>query len=359
MRTGHTILLGGIGGDSHSVGLTLLRDALTQNGYRVRYLGTQNRLEDFFAGAPLCDAVMLSSMDGHTRYYLREFPELLRSHPAGSALWYLGGNLTIGDALGHERLFREMGFDRVFVKFADLRQVLEVLRADLHEREPVAALEGPPARAEPDATAAPAVHDAVMEPDDFECRRGEVLQLWKTGRGARSLDDNARFLAGRPSYARLQAQVNAGERGPLVQPRCGVPLLEDQLRLFEAFTSTGVPVLSYQVDSLTRNGDYAGAQEAIRESRASRVHTLNGLPLINCGVGALRRAAARVGVPLQVRHSARDPRLLAEIGYAGGATSFEGGAICYNVPYYKRYPLAESIRAWQYADRLTGLYHER
>jgi methylaspartate mutase epsilon subunit len=40
-------------------------------------------------------------------------------------------------------------------------------------------------------------------------------------------------------------------------------------------------------------------------------------------------------------------------------TSFEGGAICYNIPYYKTYPLAESIRNWQYVDYLTGLYYKQ
>ncbi len=67
----------------------------------------------------------------------------------------------------------------------------------------------------------------------------------------------------------------------------------------------------------------------------------------------------RIRVPLQVRHSTRDPRLLAEISYAGGVTSFEGGPISYNIPYYKDYPLADAIRAWQYVDYLTGQYHER
>ena len=121
----------------------------------------------------------------------------------------------------------------------------------------------------------------------------------------------------------------------------------------------GFPCFSYQVDSLTRAGDFAGAQEAIRESRASGISSINGLPVINHGTPPLRRIASEIRVPLQIRHSARDPRLLAEIGYASGVTSFEGGAICYNVPYYKSYPLAESIRNWQYVDRLTGIYNER
>ena len=78
LKRGHTILLGGIGGDSHSVGLSILRQSLLMNNYTVHYMGTQNRLEDFIQVAALANVVMISSMDGHSRYYLREFPKLLR-----------------------------------------------------------------------------------------------------------------------------------------------------------------------------------------------------------------------------------------------------------------------------------------
>lgn len=357
---GHTVLLGGVGGDSHSVGLTILRQALAASGYRVHYLGTQNTLEEVFRLAPFVDVVMISSMDGHTRHYLRTFPELLRAQPAAGPLWYLGGNLTIGDALGYERYFREMGFDRVFVKFADLRRVLEVLREDLDGRAPVAAapslLERQGGGPAPDGSS---LADELMDAETFEAERREVLEQWKTGPAARSLDDNAEFLARQPSFAGVQRLRNE-RRGPmLIQPRSGVPLVDDQIRLFNAFKAAGAHTLSYQVDSLTRNNNYAGADEAIRESRSTGVASLNGFPPINHGVAQLRRIAAAVRMPLQARHSTRDPRLLAEVCYAGGVTGFEGGAICYNIPYYKDYPLAESIRAWQYVDRLTGLYHER
>jgi methylaspartate mutase epsilon subunit len=86
---------------------------------------------------------------------------------------------------------------------------------------------------------------------------------------------------------------------------------------------------------------------------------LNGFPVVNHGVEALRRVVTEIGVPLQSRHSTRDPRLLAEISYAGGVTAFEGGPICYNIPYYKNYPLRDAITTWKYVDRLTGIYFER
>jgi methylaspartate mutase epsilon subunit len=191
----------------------------------------------------------------------------------------------------------------------------------------------------------------------FASSRREVLEQWKTGSGARGLASNAQFLLRQPSFSRIQAQTRMGQGQMLVQPRSGVALIGEQMKLFKNFKRAGVKVLSYQVDSLTRNNNYVGAEDGIRESRMSGTSTINGFPVVNHGVSGLRKIAQQIHLPLQTRHSTRDPRLLAEISYAGGVTSFEGGAICYNIPYYKDYPLAESIRNWQYVDYLTGLYH--
>lgn len=357
---GHTILLGGVGGDSHSVGLTVLRQALSTNGYNVCYLGTQNQLRDFLPLSPLCNVVMISTMDGHARRYLQEFPQLVRSLPKGP-LWYLGGNLTIDEAVGYDKLFLDMGFDRVFVKFIDISAVLRTLKRDLQRVPPRRQRLLPRAllRQLPSLQTyrvnTPA--DEVLEKEIFLKQRAEVLHYWKTGSEASSLTDNAVWLAKQPSYPVVQARVDRGEEAMLLQPRSGVALAEEQIKLFQSFKDAGAHVLSYQVDSLTRNNNYRAAEEAIRESQASGYSGLNGFPVINHGVKTLRRIISTVAVPLQTRHSTRDPRLLAEISYAGGVTAFEGGAICYNIPYYKNYYPAEAIARWQYVDRLTGWYY--
>lgn len=360
-ETGHTILLGGIGGDSHSVGLTILRQSLLKNGYRVRYLGTQNRLADFFRLSSMVNAVMISCMDGHANYYMRAFPELLRQYTLNGARWYLGGNLYVVDSASEERNFIEMGFHQVFPRFVDVSTVLQILRRDLATLEP--ALDCPTlwelANAPSGYLSGTTALDESFTQETFESQRREVLEGWRTGRKAFDLCENAAFLKEQPSFASVQEAVNAGRLPMLIQPRSGVPELSEQIKLFKAFKSVGVRVLSYQVDSLTRNNNYAGADEAIRASRVARAPMLNGFPVINHGVEGLRRIISEVKTPLQTRHSARDPRLLAEISYAGGVTSFEGGAISYNIPYYKDYPLDESIRMWQYVDRLTALYQER
>jgi len=354
----HTILLGGIGGDSHSVGLTILRNALSQR-YQVFYIGTQNPLQKFFDLAPLANVVMVSCMDGHARHYLREFSEQHRSRGTAQTPWYLGGNLTIGDALGYDRMFLDAGFRRVFPKFVDLSVVLDMLEADLVGVEPIHGNLELWERSRPVSLSLFKEQSEQKIPiSDFEKMRKDVLSTWRTGAAAKDLEENANFLAKQPSFAAFQKRVLDGEMPMLIQPRCGVALIDKQIALFKTFRDIGVRVLSYQVDSFTRNNNYAAAAEEIAQSSIAE-SGLNGFPVINHGVPALRRVISEVGVPLQVRHSTREPRLLAEISYAGGASAFEGGVICYNIPYYSDYQLAHSIPAWQYVDRLTGLYFDR
>lgn len=352
----YTILLGGVGGDAHSVGLTILRHALARR-YRVLYVGPQSEPEDFFHFGSIANVVMISCMDGHARKYLRRFPEFMQQHPSPSVKWYLGGNPALGSELGSERYFMEMGFDRVFCRFVDVRAILDCLMRDLDGASPATDRLGLWAKSSRIRSSGAIPDDHRLEEKELHDLRGEVLESWRTGCDARDLDANAEFLARQPSFPHVQANQRSMHR-PLVQPRSGVALVDQQIELFMAFKGGGADTLSYQVDSLTRNNNYAAAEEGIRESSPTG-SAINGFPVVNHGVESLRRISQTVGVPLQTRHSTRAPELLAEISYAGGVTAYEGGAICYNVPYYKDYSLADSIRVWQYVDRLTGLYAER
>ena len=85
---------------------------------------------------------------------------------------------------------------------------------------------------------------------------------------------------------------------------------------------------------------------------------LNGFPAVNHGVHGCRQVVEALDTPLQVRHGTPDARLLTEIAYAGGFTSYEGGGISYNIPYAKNIPIEQTMRDWQYVDRLTGIYEE-
>jgi methylaspartate mutase epsilon subunit len=367
----HTVVLGGIGPDGHSVGITVLHCALIAAGFRTIHLGVQNRLDDFFRPAETADAVLISSLDGHARHYLRDFPNLRRRFGLAGPLWYVGGNLCAGTDDACAAHFAALGFDRVFVKFVDVATVLDLLRRDLRDMTPVCAATirppGPKPHDSRPAESTTMLRLGCQAPDrrswgrndrsrrldagDPLSERESVLEQWPSGALARSLDENARFLVDRPSLPKVQ-RAAAGH--PLLQPRCGVGRADDQRRLMVALREAGAEVLSYQVDSLTRDNDYAAAAEALRSGVL-----LNGFPLVNHGVPVLRDIVGAIDVPLQTRHSTRDPRLLAEISFAGGLTAYEGGPISYNVPYHKHLQLRDSLARWAYVDQLTGLYFQR
>ena len=165
----------------------------------------------------------------------------------------------------------------------------------------------------------------------------------------RSLGPSARFV-----------ETLEDADGVLLQPRAGVPRLDDQVELLESLREDGgADLLPTTVDSYTRDNDYESAREGLRRSREHDEDRLNGFPAVTHGVEGCRELVERVDAPVQVRHGTPDARLLAAVTLAGGFRSFEGGPITYNLPYTSRFDLAETIEYWQYVDRLCGAYTER
>ena len=145
----------------------------------------------------------------------------------------------------------------------------------------------------------------------------------------------------------------------LIQPRAGVPVVERHIELLQHLEKYGeADLLPTTIDSYTRQNRYKEAENGINESLRLDRAMLNGFPAVNHGVAKCRQVIESVNVPVQVRHGTPDARLLTEIAYAGGFTSYEGGGISYNLPYCKNIPMERTIKDWQYVDRLTGLYEE-
>jgi methylaspartate mutase epsilon subunit len=352
----YSIVIAGIGGDAHSVGLSILRQAISLAGYKTVFLGTQNSISEIAELSINVDVVLISCMDGHAHHYLTVLPAF-RERSQSQAIWYLGGNPSMfaNERAKHE--FEKLGIDEIYLGYVEATDVLLSLEARLTGRHPATGVPGN-SRGSKRRTII-ACTDDVLGNFEFGVQRREVLLQWSTGESASDLSANAAFLATKPKLADLQNQVSKQGSQTLVQPRCGVASAGEQLQSFLSLVHAGANVLSYQVDSLTRNNNYVRAGAAMRESKRERQSTLNGFPVVNHGVPVLRHISEMVGVPLQCRHSTRDPRLLSEICLAGGVSAFEGGPICYNIPYYKDYSLAESIAAWKYVDRLCGIYADR
>ncbi len=196
---------------------------------------------------------------------------------------------------------------------------------------------------------------------EFQALRQEVLAQWPTGKEV-DLDEAVAYHKSMPEERSFSKKLLEAKKNgkTLVQPRAGVPVVEEHIKLMQYLEEFGeADLLPSTIDSYTRQNRYEEAEDGINESLRLGRAMLNGFPAVNHGVKKCRQVIESVKVPMQVRHGTPDARLLTEITLAGGFTSYEGGGISYNLPYCKNIPMERTIRDWQYADRLVGLYEER
>lgn len=196
--------------------------------------------------------------------------------------------------------------------------------------------------------------------DAFFAERKEVLEHWPTGAGV-DFDEAVAYQKSIPKEKRFGERLAQGvkENKTLIQPRAGVALHDEHIKLLQYLENEGdADLLPTTVDSYTRLNRYKEAETGIDKSRETGRSMLNGFPIVNYGVEICREVTSALNKPVQVRHGTPDARLLTEISIAGGFTSYEGGGISYNIPYSKNHSLEKTIAHWQYADRLIGLYEE-
>ncbi len=196
--------------------------------------------------------------------------------------------------------------------------------------------------------------------DEFFKLRQEILTQWPTGKDV-DLEEAVAYHKSMPECRKFGKKLLDAKRDgrTLVQPRAGVPVVEEHIKLMQYLEKHGeADLLPSTIDSYTRQNRYEEAENGIAESIRLGRALMNGFPAVNHGVAKCRQVVESVNLPMQVRHGTPDARLLTEITYAGGFTSYEGGGISYNLPYCKNIPMERTIRDWQYVDRLTGLYEE-
>ena len=197
--------------------------------------------------------------------------------------------------------------------------------------------------------------------EEFFAQREKVLALWPTGRQI-DLDEAVAYLRTLPpekDYA--AAIVRAKEKGAtLVQPRGGVASVEGQIALLRHLQDHGgADLLPNTTDTYTRNLKFQEAQRGLEESRRLGRSMLNGCPIVNHGLAAVREIVASVRKPIIVLSGTAFPMLTAEMGFAGGMTAYLGAAISYTASYTKDLPFEQGFRNYQYVDRLTSFYQEK
>lgn len=196
--------------------------------------------------------------------------------------------------------------------------------------------------------------------DHFFAQREEVLKQWATGSNV-DFKEAVAYQKSIPAEKRFGVKLEEGvkENKTLIQPRAGVALYDEHIKLLQYLETEGeADLLPTTVDSYTRLNRYEEAENGIAKSRETGRSMLNGFPIVNYGVDICREVTSSLARPVQVRHGTPDARLLTEISIAGGFTSYEGGGISYNIPYSKNHSLEKTIAHWQYTDRLIGMYEE-
>ncbi|MDO5737666.1 MAG: methylaspartate mutase subunit E [Eubacteriales bacterium] len=205
------------------------------------------------------------------------------------------------------------------------------------------------------------IRNKRLSDDEFMSIRREILGQWPTGQEVQEIEDGIEYQKSIPPEKNFTKVLNkAKAQGKtLVQPRAGVALIEKQIELLNYLANEGeADLLPSTIDSYTRQNRYQEAKVGIEESIKTGKSMLNGFPAVNHGVRGCRQLTENLTKPVQVRHGTPDARLLTEITYAGGFTSYEGGGISYNIPYAKNVPMERTIADWQYIDRLTGIFEE-
>ena len=204
------------------------------------------------------------------------------------------------------------------------------------------------------------VKNIKLSLEDFLQTRQEILKQWKTGdHPDLELDKAVEKLKALPDHKNFALKLrDAKAKGiTLVQPRAGVARLDEHIELLQYLEKEGkADFLPSTIDSYTRHNRYQNAEDGIKESEKQGRSLLNGFPCVNHGVDGCTKVMDSINVPLQARHGTPDARLLSEIIHASGWTSNEGGGISYNIPYAKSISLEDTIKYWQYCDRLVGYY---
>jgi len=133
-----TIILGVIGADCHAVGNKILDIFFSKEGFNIVNLGVMVMQDEFIDAAieTKAKAILVSSLYGHGEIDCAGLRERCIERGLRSIILYCGGNLVVGkkDLKETERLFLEMGYDRIFDSQVDLNEVSVLLKKDIGER---------------------------------------------------------------------------------------------------------------------------------------------------------------------------------------------------------------------------------
>ena len=126
---------------------------------------------------------------------------------------------------------------------------------------------------------------------EFQKLRQEVLNQWPTGKDV-NLEEAIAYHKAMPESRNFSKKLlDAKKAGKtLVQPRAGVPVVEEHIKLMQYLEKEGeADLLPSTIDSYTRQNRYEEAENGIAESIRLGRAMMNGFPAVNHGVAKCRQ----------------------------------------------------------------------
>lgn len=195
--------------------------------------------------------------------------------------------------------------------------------------------------------------------EEFFAERQKVLSRWPTGAEIVDLDEAIEYQKRLPPHKVYAYKLaRARELGQImVVLRLGKPRIEEVLSELGALAEYS-DFLELDVDTYTRKGLYARAQEALERTYGTGENLLNAYPYVAYGARKTRRLTEASRMPLFISSNDEDTRLIDEIGMAAGLTGNIAHDVREVISHSKNYPLDQRIRNNQYCCRLAAHYTE-
>ncbi len=209
------------------------------------------------------------------------------------------------------------------------------------------------------------VKDERWSESEFLAARAPALAEWPTGAGV-NLDEALAFHRALPDH-KVQATQLArakAEGNIIVVPQLGQATLPTMLNIID-FVERECGMTDWNdtwfliLDAYSRKKRFDAVANAIKASSDSGKNMLSGYPAVNHGVEGFRSLIAASGHSAHLSTLDEDPRLCAEISFAGGASGYLAYDLHDVMQHSREYPLDRRIHNHQYVCRLAAYYTER
>ena len=118
---------------------------------------------------------------------------------------------------------------------------------------------------------------------EFMAQRQEVLTQWPTGKDV-DLEEAVAYHKAMPEYRKFAKKLSLAKKDhrTLIQPRAGVPVVEEHIKLLQYLEKYGeADLLPSTIDSYTRQNRYEEGEHGIAESIRLGRAMMNGFPAVN------------------------------------------------------------------------------